>query len=100
MRLARKRQVLGNTVGASYCETAISGNGLALSVCEYSDARAAASGRELSRSQFDAIVPGRRLLTRENTVLTLTPAPSENARDELAKIESVFAELQPSPLPP
>jgi len=93
--LSQKRQVLASTVGARYCELAVSDSGLGVSVCEYADDQAARAGSDASHQRFDAIVPGRTLLTRAGSVLTLTPPQNERARREANAITDTFAALSP-----
>lgn len=93
--LSRKRQVLASTVGALYCELAISDGGLGVSVCEYADEAAANAGGETSHRLFDAIVPGRTLLSHGGSVLTLTHAENERAQRESRAIARTFQSLTP-----
>ena len=87
------RQVLARPIGALYCEAAVSQRGLALSLCAYPDAQAVLSGRARSHELFDRIVPGRTLIARGNTLLTL--APSKSAAREATLAGTLFAELTP-----
>jgi hypothetical protein len=98
--LSRKRQVLASTVGARYCELAVSDAGLGVSLCEYGDDAAARAGSEASHRLFDPIVPGRTLLTHAGSLLTLTSAESERARREASTIANTFAALTPVPRTP
>jgi hypothetical protein len=90
VQVARPHQVLASPVDARYCELMTTAGGLAISLCEYGDAAAAQRGRAQSQATFDALLPGRTLDTRFNTLLTLTPA----ADREL--VRQTFAELEPS----
>lgn len=90
--LTRQRQVLASPVGAAYCE-ALSGEGLAFSLCEYPDVAAAARGLQRSRSAFDALIPGRTLVQRDNSLLTLT-APADAAGERQRQlVRETFATL-------
>lgn len=93
--LSRKRQVLASTVGAHYCELAVSDGGLGVSLCEYTDEAAASAGSETSHRLFDAIVPGRTLLSHGGSVLTLTHAESDRAEHESRAIARTFRSLTP-----
>jgi len=93
--LSRKRQVLASTVGARYCELAVSDAGLGVALCEYTDDAAASAGSETSHRLFDAIVPGRTLLSHGGSVLTLTHAENERAARESHAIASTFKSLTP-----
>lgn len=94
--LSRQRQVLASTVGARYCELAVSDGGLGVTLCEYTDQDAARAGSESSHRLFDAIVPGRTLISHAGSVLTLTHAESERARRESRAIVDTFQRLAPS----
>lgn len=91
--VAESRQVLASPIGALYCEAAVSERGLALSLCAFSDAAAVTAGRDRSRTLFDRIVPGRSLVARGNTLLTL--APADGAANEAEVAQEVFAALVP-----
>jgi hypothetical protein len=93
VHVAEPRQVLASPIGALYCEAAVSGRGLALSVCAFTDAAAVAAGRARSHALFDRIVPGRTLVARGNTLLTLAPSRDATAEAEVAR--ELFAALIP-----
>jgi hypothetical protein len=92
----RKRQVLASPVEASYCETALTGRGLALALCEFADAAAAQRGLARSHDSFDAMIPGRTLDTRFNTLLTVTQPSDADAERERELARTTFAELRPT----
>jgi hypothetical protein len=96
--IVRKRQVLASTLGAAYCELAVSREGLAISVCEYADARAAALGGKRSQHLFDALIPGRTLVTRGNTLLTIMRPAGELAERQTQLVLTVFSEQTPTAL--
>jgi len=93
------RQVLASPVGARYCELAVTVAGLGVSVCEFADANAARAGSVRSRELFDALVPGRKLLVRDNTLLTLTQPADVRAERELDVLASTFGTLPATGLP-
>lgn len=96
LSLARKRQVLASTIGATYCELAVSGAGLGVSLCEFTSDEAARTGSERSAQLFDQLVPGRKLLRNHNSLLTVTPPDGAAAERELETIARVFHTMQPS----
>ena len=87
--VARRRQVLATTLGAAYCASAVTTTGVALSLCEYPAADVARRGLEYSRRTFDRLIPDRRLLVNGQTLLTVTPAATAEARAAAA----IFAAL-------
>jgi hypothetical protein len=88
------RQVLARPVGARYCALGRTASGLVVSVCEFDDDAQAARGVDLSRRTFDRIIPGRRLVHKRGTLLTLTlGAPDSKRSAEGARAETVFAAL-------
>jgi hypothetical protein len=93
--LSRKHQVLAATVGARYCELAVTDTGLGVTLCEYRDEAAASAGCATSRRLFDPIVPGRTLTSRGSSVLTLTQPDGERAVVESRVIAETFASLSP-----
>jgi hypothetical protein len=94
--ITRKQQVLASPVEASYCELALTDTGLALSLCEFSDADAAERGLARSMTSFDAMIPGRTLDTRANALLTVTKPASPDAERQRELARSTFAGLQPT----
>jgi hypothetical protein len=87
----RTRQALARPLSAHYCATALTDSGLGLSLCAFRDAQTAEQGRELSRRSFDALIPGRTLLVRASTLLTITEPASEQARGEAEQIRARFS---------
>jgi len=89
--LVRTRQVLGETLGASYCETSLTDKGTALAVCEFSDDASAERGRDLSRALFDKLIRNRVLAVNGQTLLTVvSPAPTA---PEAQRVLARFASL-------
>jgi hypothetical protein len=82
-------QVLASTVGAAYCTSAGTPQGLAIAVCEFPAEALARQGLEYSHRTFDALIPGRRLLLNRKTLLTVTGAPDAEAK----KAAEIFAAL-------
>jgi hypothetical protein len=92
----RKRQVLARTLAADYCETAVTGTGLGLALCVFSDATRAAHGLERSHASFDRLIPGRILLLDDSVLLTITKPAAEAARLEAARIGDRFTHGSPA----
>jgi len=90
---SRQRQVLASTIGASYCQVAVTESGLAASVCEFRDEETLARGAEASRQAFQALMPGRSFETRSNTLLTVTKPEGARAEADAATIIRVFRTL-------
>lgn len=86
------KQYLAATVHASYCLGGRTAAGLAVAVCEYPDAEAAARGRSYSLERFRAVAPGRDvLLNGENTLtLTIPPGGGVEARQEAGAVRAIF----------
>jgi hypothetical protein len=92
--LGALKQVLARPVGARYCALARTAAGLVVSVCEFEDDAGAARGVDLSRRTFDRLIPGRRLIHRHGTLLTLTVGtPDARRAAEAARAEKAFAAL-------
>ena len=72
LTLADKTQVLGRTIGASFCENAHTPAGVVFSVCEFSDTVTATKGRDYSLRTFGKALPDRDLLVKGKTLLTIT----------------------------
>lgn len=86
------KQYLGLTAAAAYCAGGRTTDGLAIAICEYPDAAAAAAGRDRVVARFP-VGAGRRITVRGATTLTTT-APDDTAlaatRD---KVEAVFTTM-------
>ena len=92
--LAALKQVLARPIGARYCALTRTAAGLVVSVCEFEDEAGAARGVDLSRRTFDRLIPGRRLMHKRGTLLTLTVGTPDARRDaEAARAASAFAAL-------
>jgi hypothetical protein len=88
------RQVLGRTIGARFCMVGQTAPGLGVSICEFQDDRAAATGIAMSRRTFDRLIPNRRLERNRGTVLTLTrPSASHELDDQTERLAHLFASL-------
>jgi hypothetical protein len=80
----RWKQVLATPVGARYCMAGSTDLGVGVAVCEYDGAQAASAGRDRSRAVFDRLIPGRELLVRGTTLLTLTTPGADRPADAAA----------------
>jgi hypothetical protein len=85
----RVQQVLGSTIGASFCVSGATARGTGLAVCEFASEEIARQGLSYSRQAFDRLVPGRTLALNRKTLLTVTRANDAEAQTAL----SVFARL-------
>lgn len=90
--VTRSRQVLGQTLNASYCAMAVLEDGLVASVCEYESPAAATAAMKHSEQRFHK-VPNRRLLINGKSLLTIA-----NVRDAVENqantVAAVFSELK------
>ena len=91
--IGSSRQVLARPVGARYCALARTPTGLVASVCEFEDDGHAARGVDLSHRTFDALIPGRRLVHKRGTALTLTVGGDPGRSAQAARAEAAFAAL-------
>ena len=73
--LGDTKQYLAATAAASYCAGGRTADGLAIAICEYADAGAAAAGRAHVERQFAALDAERRIVVRGATTLTTTAPP-------------------------
>ncbi len=93
----RWKQVLASPVGARYCMAGSTDLGVGVAVCEYDGAQAASAGRDRSRAVFDRLIPGRELLVRGTTLLTLTTPgadrPVDAAAAQARRLAAAFATL-------
>jgi hypothetical protein len=93
----RWKQVLASPVGARYCMAGSTDLGVGVAVCEYGGAQAARAGRDRSRAVFDRLIPGRQLLVRGTTLLTLTTPgadrPADAAAAQARRLAAAFATL-------
>jgi hypothetical protein len=88
------QQVLGSTVGASFCMAGHTQRGLGVALCEYPDDAHAARGLAYSRATFDRLIPHRQLAIKHNTLLTVAPPPGgELGPEEATRIQQTFASL-------
>ena len=85
------RQHLGRPYGARYCVGAKAGKLIALSVCEYIDAAAAAAGAEVSRK---VVLANREIRINQATSLTVREIEKNPEADAVAnKLFESFAKL-------
>jgi hypothetical protein len=67
-------QVLAHPIGARFCMSGMTDLGLTVVACEFSSDDEAQQGKAYSENTFGKIIPNRRLLVNQKTLLTLTPA--------------------------
>ncbi|HPH68880.1 MAG TPA: hypothetical protein PLF40_24165 [Kofleriaceae bacterium] len=94
IELGHRKQVYAALVGAQYCEAA-GAPGIAVSVCEYRSAEAAAKGMESAGAKFKAMAPSVMRTRNDSTVLTVNRAPAAgpNSVDPATQIIKVFSTL-------
>lgn len=94
IELGHRKQVYAALVGAQYCEAA-GAPGIAVSVCEYRSAEAAAKGMEAAGAKFRAMAPNVMRTRNDSTVLTVNRAPAAgpNSVDPSTQIIKVFSTL-------
>lgn len=94
IELGHRKQVYAALVGAQYCEAA-GAPGIAVSVCEYRSAEAAAKGMEAAGAKFKAMAPNVMRTRNDSTVLTVNRAPAAgpNSVDPSTQIIKVFSTL-------
>jgi len=91
VELKEARQHLARPYGARYCLGARAGDGLALSICEYADADAAAAGAATSRK---IPLAHREISVNQATSLTIRKLEPSAANDALARrLFRAFANL-------
>src|SRR5688500_14355425 len=90
------RQVLARVVRATYCVGADGDAGLAIAICEYADADAAAAGQAYSERTFGAVQPNRRLLRNRHATLTLTVPADERGAQAADAAAAAFMALPAS----
>lgn len=91
--LTDTKQYLAATAGASYCAGGRTADGLAVAVCEYADAAAAAAGRAHVERQFAALAADRKIVVRGATTLTTTAPPGAPLAATRAAAEQAFQTL-------
>lgn len=84
LQLADRRQYFGATAKASYCAGGTTRDGIAISVCEYADARRAGEGKRYMDTQFAAMAKHAVRMVHGATVLTIVP-PDAIAHAELVQ---------------
>jgi hypothetical protein len=91
-----KQQVLASAIDARYCAILETRSRLVLSVCEFDSPAAARAGRDLSRSRFDRLIPGRRFQLNGSTLLIVAPSDGgAPTSDQSAPVLELFAALSP-----
>lgn len=84
LTITREQQHLAKPVGASYCLGFHSDEHLAVSICEYADAKSAEAGAEGSRTAFREIA-NRTVHVKRSTTLTILENPADAASAEAKK---------------
>jgi hypothetical protein len=92
LAVERVQQVLGSTIGASFCASAATRQGTGVAVCEFASEDIARRGMSYSRQIFDRLIPGRTLALNHKTLLTVTRARAEGDGEAQTAL-SVFARL-------
>jgi hypothetical protein len=89
-----KKQVLGLSVGASYCMRAgNTTNGLNVVVCEYETAAKAKTGIELVNTKFADLSPTRTFTTKGSTTIQVIDRPTKPLTDVRRTIDAALATL-------
>jgi hypothetical protein len=92
IRLDKVRQHLGRPYGARYCVGGMAGTAIAVSVCEYIDAKAAEAGAEASRK---IVLANREIRINQATSLTVREVEKTPEADAVAqKLFASFAKLK------
>jgi hypothetical protein len=86
-------QYLGATARADYCAGGTTADGLAVAVCEYASAEAAAAGRDHVERRYAAMNSFREIHVRGATTLTLTTAPARPLGPSARRAADAFASL-------
>ena len=93
----RWKQVLASPVGARYCMAGSTDRAWAWRCANTTAPEAASAGRDRSRAVFDRLIPGRELLVRGTTLLTLTTPgadrPADAAAAQARRLADAFAAL-------
>jgi hypothetical protein len=72
--LASHHQVLATTAAASYCDLGVTGDAIAIAVCEYDSAAAAAKGKQLMDERYAKLVPDAVRTVHGSTLVTVANA--------------------------
>lgn len=92
VQLAEVKQYVALTAAARYCAGGRTADGLAIAVCEYESAAAAAAGRDHVEALY-ARVPGRQIAIRGATTLTTTVPDGADLAAQRARAEAAFAAM-------
>ncbi len=74
--LSSHHQVLAATAAASYCDLGVTGDAIAIAVCEYDSAAAAAKGKQLLEQRYSKLVPDAVRTLHGSTLVTVANASS------------------------
>lgn len=92
VKVKTRKQFLGSTVLAIYCTGGQTAAGVAIAVCEYASAEAAARGREHTIARFP--IEGREIWINGRTTLAVSRAtPSSENEREITLAKETFSKL-------
>ena len=74
--LASHHQVLAAVAGADYCDLGVTGEAIAIAVCEYDSASAAAKGKQMLDGRYAKLVPDAVRTVHGATLVTVANASS------------------------
>ena len=94
LEVVERRQYVGAAVKAAYCLGGTTRSGVALSVCEYPNAEAAAAGKQFMDTRFAAMQPAAARAVNRTTVLSVADMRGHEAGDVSRALE-VFAAVTP-----
>jgi hypothetical protein len=89
--LASQHQVLASVAAASYCALGVTGDAIAIAVCEYPSHDAAVAGRDLLDHRYNKLVPDAVRAINGSTLVTVANAATH--RDLRDRVLSTFAAL-------
>jgi len=82
--LSSHHQVLATTAAASYCDLGVTGDAIAIAVCEYDSAAAAAKGKQMMDERYAKLVPDAVRTVHGATLVTIANAGSHaDVRDRV-----------------
>jgi len=74
--LASHHQVLASVASASYCDLGVTGDAIAIAVCEYESPSAAAKGKQVLDDRYAKLVPDAVRTVHGSTLVTVANASS------------------------
>ena len=82
--LSSHHQVLATTAAASYCDLGVTGDAIAIAVCEYDSAAAAAKGKQMMDERYAKLVPDAVRTVHGQALVTVANAGSHaDVRDRV-----------------